>query len=60
MLMVKAMVRNDVDGEDADAGADGGVLPPAETPRASCQLTLLRSPARVTRDRHYGDDDFLQ
>ena len=54
------MVRNDVDGEDADAGADGGVLPPAETPRASCQLTLLRSPARVTRDSHYGDDDFLQ
>ena len=57
MLMVKAMVRNDVDGEDADA--DGGVLPPAETPRASCQLTLLRSPARVTRDSHYSDDDFL-
>ena len=44
----------DADGTDADGG---GVLPPAETPRASCQLTLLTSPARVTRDGHYGDDD---
>ena len=57
-------VKNDADGKDADADADGkdadadgGVLPPAGTPRASCQLTLLTSPARVTRDGHYGDDD---
>ena len=47
----------DGDGEDADG--DGGVLPPAGTPRASCQLTLLTSPARVTRGSHCGDDDFL-
>ena len=40
----------DADGKDADG--DGGVLPPAGTPRASCQLTLLTSPARVTRDGH--------
>ena len=48
-------VKTDADGKDADA--DGGVRPPAGTPRASCQLTLLTSPARVTRDGHYGDDD---
>ena len=48
-------VKTDADGKDADA--DGSVLPPAGTPRASCQLTLLTSPARVTRDGHYGDDD---
>ena len=47
----------DVDGKDADVDADAGGAPPSGTPRASCQLTLLTSPARVTRDGHYGDDD---
>ena len=37
------------DGKDADVDADAGGAPPSGTPRASCQLTLLTSPARVTR-----------
>ena len=33
------------------------VRPPAGTPRASCQLTLLTSPARVTRVGHSGEEN---
>ena len=56
----------DVDGKDADANADGkdadvdadaGGAPPSGTPRASCQLTLLTSPARVTRVGHSGEEN---
>ena len=54
MLLIRSS--DAADGADADGG---GVLPPAETPRASCQLTLLTSPARVTRASHYGDDECL-
>ena len=62
---------DDADGKDADV--DGKdvmptlmvrmpmlmpvVRPPAGTPRASCQLTLLTSPARVTRVGHSGEEN---
>ena len=44
------------DGKDADVDADAGGAPPSGTPRASCQLTLLTSPARVTRVGHCGEE----